>query len=73
MSEYTRREFLKVTGSTFAVSSIGLAFPFIAKAAKHRVVVVGGGVGGMIVAKYLAKGDSSIEVTVVEPKAHHHT
>ncbi len=73
MSEYTRREFLKVTGSTLAVSSIGLAFPFIAKAAKHRVVVVGGGVGGMIVAKYLAKGDSSIEVTVVEPKAHHHT
>ena len=73
MSEYTRREFLKVTGSTLAVSSMGIGFPYIASAAKKRVVVVGGGVGGMIAAKYIAKGDSSAEVTVVEPKNHHYT
>lgn len=73
MSEYTRRKFLKVTGSTLAVSSMGISFPHIASAAKKRVVVVGGGVGGMIAAKYIAKGDSSTEVTVVESKTHHHT
>ena len=71
MSKITRRQFLQASGSAFAAS--GLGFPHIASAAKHKVVVVGGGVGGMIAAKYIAKGDSSIEVTVVEPKAHHHT
>ncbi len=73
MSKFTRRDFLKVSGSTLAVSSVGLGFPHIASAAKHKVVVVGGGVGGLIAAKYIAKADSSIEVTIVEPKAHHHT
>ena len=73
MSKYTRRDFLKVAGSSFAATSMALGFPYIAHAAKHRVVVVGGGVGGMIAAKYIAKGDSSIEVTVVEPKTYHHT
>jgi len=73
MSNYTRRNFLKVSGSTLAASSLGLGFPHIASAAKKRVVVVGGGVGGLIAAKYIAKGDSSIEVTVIEPNAHHHT
>ena len=73
MSKVTRRDFLKVTGSSFAATTVGLGFPHIASAAKHRVVVIGGGVGGMIAAKYIAKGDSSTEVTVVEPKTHHHT
>lgn len=73
MSKYSRREFLKATCSTLAISSIGIGFPHITAAAKKRVVVIGGGVGGMIVAKYIARGDSSTEVTVVEPKAHHHT
>lgn len=73
MSKYSRREFLKATGSTLAVGSIGIGFPHIAGAAKKRVVVVGGGVGGTIAARYIAKSDSSIKVTLVEPKMHHHT
>lgn len=71
MTNINRRSFLKATSGAIATS--GLSFPFFAHAAKKRVVVVGGGVGGLIAAKYIAKGDSSIEVTVVEPKAHHHT
>ena len=71
MTNLNRRSFLKATGGAIATS--GLSFPFFAHAAKKRVVVVGGGVGGLIAAKYIAKGDSSIEVTIVEPKAHHHT
>jgi len=71
MTNFNRRSFLKATGGALATG--GLSFPFLANAASKRVVIVGGGVGGLIAAKYIAKGDSSIEVTVVEPKAHHHT
>ncbi|MEM7402221.1 MAG: FCSD flavin-binding domain-containing protein [Pseudomonadota bacterium] len=71
MTNLNRRSFLKATSGAIATS--GLSFPFIANAKNKRVVVVGGGVGGLIAAKYIAKGDSSIEVTIVEPKAHHHT
>ena len=71
MTNLNRRSFLKATSGAIATS--GLSFPFIASAKNKRVVVVGGGVGGLIAAKYITKGDSSIEVTVVEPKAHHHT
>lgn len=73
MLNFTRRKFLKATGSTFALGSAGFCFPHIAGAAKKRVVVIGGGVGGTIAAKYIAKGDSSIQVTIVESKPHHHT
>ncbi len=72
-AKVSRRNFLKVTGSTVAATTVGAGFPLIASAKNKRVVVVGGGVGGMVAAKYIAKGDSSIEVTVVEPKADHHT
>ena len=73
MSKFTRRKFLKATSSTFALGSVGFGFPHIAGAAKKRVVVIGGGVGGTIAAKYIAKADSSIQVTVVEAEPHHHT
>ncbi len=73
MSKLTRRNFLKGTGSTFALGSVGFGFPHIAGAAKKKVVVIGAGVGGTIAAKYIAKADSSIEVTIVEAKPHHHT
>lgn len=73
MSKLTRRNFLKVTTGAIATTSIALGFPHIASAKNKRVVVVGGGVGGMIAAKYIAKGDSSVEVTVVEAKPDHHT
>ena len=71
MKNLNRRSFLKATSGALATG--GLSFPYIASAKNKRVVVVGGGVGGLIAAKYITKGDSSIEVTIVEPKAHHHT
>ena len=63
MSTFTRRNFLKPTSSTFALGSVGFGFPHIVGAAKKRVVVIGGGVGGTIAAKYIAKADPSIQVT----------
>jgi len=41
--------------------------------AKARVVVIGGGVGGATVAKYLAVSAGTIEVTLVEPKPRYTT
>jgi sulfide dehydrogenase [flavocytochrome c] flavoprotein subunit len=67
MSMLTRRGFVKLTGGVAAAGMAG--FPFIAKANKHKVVVIGGGYGGAIAAKYIRKADPSIEVTLVEKNA----
>ncbi len=63
----TRREFLKSTaGATAAASLLGL--PAILRAAppKARVLVVGGGYGGAIAAKYIRMADPDIRVTLIE-------
>ncbi|WP_127476379.1 NAD(P)/FAD-dependent oxidoreductase [Sulfurivermis fontis] len=71
MTHITRRSFLKVAGGTAAVGAIGV--PHIALGASKKVVVVGGGVGGATVAKYLRRADASIEVTLIEPNKHYYT
>lgn len=65
MSELNRRSFIKLAGSA---SLLGLAgTPWLAQAAtKARVVVIGGGYGGAIAAKYLRLADAGIAVTLVE-------
>ncbi len=70
MSDMDRRGFIKLLGTA---TGLGLAgFPGIASAAEllpkkgRRVVVVGGGYGGAIVAKYIRLQDPSIEVVLIE-------
>ncbi|RTY38130.1 cytochrome C [Chlorobium phaeovibrioides] len=67
----SRRDFSKLLFTGAAGSALGIgAFPLRAgAAASKRVVVVGGGFGGASAAKYLKKLDSSISVTLIEPKA----
>jgi sulfide dehydrogenase [flavocytochrome c] flavoprotein subunit len=66
MNGTTRRAFLKASTGAAAASIFG--FPAILSAAppKARVVVVGGGYGGTIAAKYLRMMDPGIRVTLIE-------
>ena len=66
MKTVTRREFLKAAGMGVALLGTGGVRSFAAEA-KRRVVVIGGGWGGATAAKYVRLGDSSIEVTLLEP------
>ncbi|MBF0282919.1 MAG: FCSD flavin-binding domain-containing protein [Magnetococcales bacterium] len=66
MSQFTRRTFLKLTGGAAAVTASGLYLPSIGRAAAPRVVVVGGGYGGAVAAKYVKKGLPSADVTLIE-------
>jgi sulfide dehydrogenase [flavocytochrome c] flavoprotein chain len=70
MKPRTRREFGCLTGA-MALAALGPRLA--ASEAKARVVVVGGGIGGATVAKYLAASARMIEVTLVEPKLHYTT
>jgi sulfide dehydrogenase [flavocytochrome c] flavoprotein chain len=62
---WTRRKFSGLAGGSL-VAALG------ARAAssqtKAQVVVIGGGIGGATVAKYLATSTATLDVTLVEPK-----
>jgi sulfide dehydrogenase [flavocytochrome c] flavoprotein subunit len=66
MTSATRRTFLKASAGAAAASLLG--FPGILSAAppKARVVIVGGGYGGTIAAKYIRMMDPAIRVTLIE-------
>jgi sulfide dehydrogenase [flavocytochrome c] flavoprotein subunit len=67
MKTFNRRDILKLAGATWGLGVLGLT-PLVARgqAAKARVVVVGGGYGGTVVAKYLRMADPQIKVTLIE-------
>ena len=70
MNCWTRRQFGYLAGATFLTAIV----PRVAKGQpKARVVVIGGGIGGATVAKYLAMMAGTIEVTLVEPKPRYTT
>jgi sulfide dehydrogenase [flavocytochrome c] flavoprotein chain len=64
MKSWTRREFGSLTGAALLTA---LGPPPALGQAKARVVVVGGGIGGATVARYLATG-GAVDVTLVEPR-----
>ena len=64
MSDFTRRDFIKLTGAVGAASALG--WPTVAQAARRRVVVVGGGFGGATCAKYLREFGPRLKVTLIE-------
>ncbi|MBF0179289.1 MAG: FAD-dependent oxidoreductase [Magnetococcales bacterium] len=65
MSNITRRGFVKLTGGIAALGMVTLPARRGWSAPK-RVVVIGGGYGGSIAAKYIRMSDPNIQVTLIE-------
>ena len=64
----TRRQFIKTGTVAGAAVVTALNSPRLARAAKPKVVVVGGGIAGGTAARYLAKDSKGgLDVTLVEP------
>jgi len=62
----SRRRFLGAATGTLAAGLIGAPAILRADAPKARVLVIGGGYGGAIAAKYLKMADPDIRVTLIE-------
>lgn len=69
MSGTTRRTFLKASTAAAAASVLGHPSLLHAATPKARVVVIGGGYGGTIAAKYIQMTDPGIGVTLIEKDA----
>ncbi|MEM7019944.1 MAG: FCSD flavin-binding domain-containing protein [Pseudomonadota bacterium] len=70
MSSLNRRRFLQASGTAAALSLTACAGGSAGtrKSGSARVVVVGGGFGGVTAAKYLRIMDPSLDVTLIEKK-----
>jgi sulfide dehydrogenase [flavocytochrome c] flavoprotein subunit len=64
-----RRTFI---GAASLAASVAIA-PRIARAAKPRVAIVGGGFGGSAAALFLKRADPALDVTLVDPDARYAT
>jgi len=73
MKKLNRRDFIKLGGGSVVAGTAGLSIPNIALGASKKVVVIGGGAGGTIAAKYIRRADSSIEVTLIEKNDDYHS
>ena len=72
MTKLSRRNFVGLIGATTAAGVVGM--PFVAHAAKPRVVVIGGGAGGATAARYIAKDSKgAIAVTLIEGTKRYYT
>jgi sulfide dehydrogenase [flavocytochrome c] flavoprotein subunit len=69
MKNFSRRDFLKLTGAGAALGTFGFTSGARAQAATAgaHVVIIGGGFGGAACARYLRLGDPTIRVTLIEP------
>jgi sulfide dehydrogenase [flavocytochrome c] flavoprotein chain len=67
---WTRRKFGRFAGATCVAA---LSARAVRGQAHARVVVVGGGIGGATVARYLAASTATLDVTLVEPKERYTT
>ena len=72
MANINRRKFLQMAG----LGGLAAGFPYAAtwgSQTKARVVVVGGGTGGAIAARYVKALDPAIDVTIIEAIPQHTT
>lgn len=67
---FTRRDFIKLTGSSTGLL-MGCEKTRLKTSASAHVVIIGGGFGGATAAKYIRKLDPTIKVTLIEPNNHY--
>ena len=73
----TRRDFIRLGGASSAAVLVGTGvatapLPAEAVSTRARIVIVGGGAGGLTVAARLSKVLDGARITIVEPSAEHH-
>ncbi len=73
MRNLRRRHFIKFGSASLIASASAISMPTIVLGAVRKVVVIGGGAGGTIAAKYLKKSDPLIEVTLIESNKTYNT
>ncbi|RLA06505.1 MAG: cytochrome C [Gammaproteobacteria bacterium] len=73
MNKINRRSFIKTTTAVAATSTMATFSPFAIGGATKKVVIVGGGIGGVTAAKYIKMLDSKVDVTVIEPNKNYYT
>lgn len=66
MERINRRDFIKLLSVAAAAGMAGFPLSGVGAGKKGRVVVIGGGYGGAIAAKYLRMADPGVEVTLIE-------
>lgn len=66
MTMFKRRDFLKIMGGVSLAAAMGLNVSRAGAAVKARIVVVGGGYGGAIAARYLKMAEPGLEVVLIE-------
>lgn len=71
MKPFTRRDFLRLAGSTAALAATTSFTRRAAAGVAPRVVVVGGGFAGATAAKYLRHWGGNIDVTLVDTNPSH--
>ncbi|WP_316369288.1 NAD(P)/FAD-dependent oxidoreductase [Candidatus Thiodiazotropha sp. CDECU1] len=72
MTQITRRKFVKAAGACAALGAIVSITPqAFGQAKKGRVIVIGGGYGGAIAAKYIKMADPDIDVLLIEKNANY--
>ena len=73
MKKLHRRDFLKIGGTSLMAGAAGLGAPNLALGASKKVVVIGGGAGGAVAAKYIRKADRAMDVTLIETNKDYYT
>ena len=73
MSLISRRDFIKITGSVAAVSTLGFSNILPAGKSAGHVVIIGGGIGGATAAHYIKRADPAVAVTIIEPNVNYYT
>jgi len=73
MKKLNRRDFIKLGSGSVLAGTAAMSIPHVAIGAAKKVVVIGGGAGGTIAAKYIRQADSSIDVTLIETHKEYYT